>query len=127
MRQEDLEMPYMLEKEKQELIRSLKIKHDFINKDYQGLSHLKVFDTKFKIRRKEQMEKDMSQIESDIQKLSKNHIFVDKRNPSSTLSNHLHFATIQWHATFIIFRKKLSKIDSKSIQSTINNLTNNNS
>jgi hypothetical protein len=62
------------------------MKHDFINKDYQGMSHLKVFDTKFKIRRKERMEKEMTQIEQDIEKLSRKHIFVDSRNPSSNLS-----------------------------------------
>lgn len=89
-------MPYMQDKERQELIRSLKIKHDFINKDYQGMSHLKVFDTKFKIRKKERLEKDMSQIEADIQKLNKKHIFVDSRNgASTTLSGKIHFATIQ--------------------------------
>lgn len=62
--------------ERDNLIVGLKAKWEQVNTDYQGMSHLTKLDTVGKTRRKEQMEAKLSQIEKDIEKLSKKNILV---------------------------------------------------
>lgn len=55
--------------ERAELIASLKAKWDSVNANYQKITHLVLLDTAGQIRRKEQYEKQLSQLENDINKL----------------------------------------------------------
>jgi hypothetical protein len=66
----------MSEDERQTLIAGLKAKWEDVNKDYQSMAHLTKLDTVGKIRRKEQMESKLTQIEKDIEKLSKKNIII---------------------------------------------------
>jgi len=66
----------MSEEERQSLITGLKMNWETVNKDYQAMAHLIKLDTVGKIRRKEQMEAKLTQIEKDIEKLSKNNIII---------------------------------------------------
>ena len=58
------------ENERRELLRALKGKWDDVNAKYQKMCHMVKLDTVGKIRRKEQMEKELDQIEGDIKKLA---------------------------------------------------------
>ena len=73
----------MPEEERQELIAALKKKWQQLMVDYQKESHHGKLDTIGKKSRKEVLEAEMDQVESDIKKLSKNFIFVDTTAPSS--------------------------------------------
>jgi len=66
----------MSEDERQSLITGLKTNWEAVNREYQAMTHLTKLDTVGKIRRKEQMESKLTQIEKDIEKLSKKNIIV---------------------------------------------------
>ena len=51
------------------LINALKAKWDNVNKDYQKITHLVTLDTAGQVRRKEDFENTMEQLEKDINKL----------------------------------------------------------
>jgi len=59
------------------MIQGLKAKWEKVNTDYQATTHLTKLDTTGKVRRKEQFESDLTQIEKDIEKLNKKNIYVD--------------------------------------------------
>jgi len=63
--------------EKEGLINGLKAKWEQVNTDYQATTHLTKLDTAGKVKRKEKYEAELSQIEKDIEKLNRKHIFVD--------------------------------------------------
>jgi len=71
-------MTQMPEEERQELIIALKKKWDAVNTTYQGSSVLSLasLDTIGKVKRKEMYEAQLSQIEKDIEKLSKKVVYV---------------------------------------------------
>lgn len=79
----DKQKMLMPEEERQELIAALKKKWEVLHKDFQKEAHHGKLDTIGKKGRKQNLEKEMDQIESDIKKLSKNYIFVDTTQPSS--------------------------------------------
>merc|ERR1719191_513967 len=63
--------------EKYGLIMGLKAKWEQVNTDYQATTHLTKLDTIGKVKRKEKYEAELSQIEKDIEKLNRKHIYVD--------------------------------------------------
>ena len=63
--------------ERQELIAALKKKWEVVHKEYQEITHIQKIDTIGKKKKKETCEQQLAQLEKDIQKLSKNYIFVD--------------------------------------------------
>lgn len=65
------------EDERQQLIAALKKKWEIVHKEYQEITHIQKIDTIGKKNKKENCEKELAQLEKDIQKLSKGHIFVD--------------------------------------------------
>jgi len=71
-------MRLMPEEERLELIAALKSKWDAVNKTYQQSSVLSLasLDTIGKVKRKEMYEAQLSQIEKDIEKLSKKSVYV---------------------------------------------------
>ena len=71
------------EEERQELIAALKKKWEHTMSDYQKESHHGKLDTIGKKGRKETLENEMDQLESDIRRLQKNYIFVDTTAPST--------------------------------------------
>jgi hypothetical protein len=79
----DKQKMLMPEEERQELIAALKKKWEVLHKDFQKEAHHGKLDTIGKKGRKQNLEKEMDQIEADIKKLSKNYIFVDTTQPSS--------------------------------------------
>ncbi|RLN83423.1 hypothetical protein BBJ28_00012908 [Nothophytophthora sp. Chile5] len=70
----------MDERERLALVDSLKAKWDHVNGKYQKLCHNVVFDTLGKVRRKETFEKELTQLERDIQLLEKGHVVVASSN-----------------------------------------------
>lgn len=60
----------MSDGEREELLGALKGKWDEVNRQYQKMTHMVKLDTLGKIRRKEQFEKELAQLERDIQLLS---------------------------------------------------------
>lgn len=68
------------EEEKQRMLCLLKDKWEMVNHEYQNITHLVTLDTIGKVRRKERYEADLSQLEKDIEKLSKKYVFVKSRN-----------------------------------------------
>jgi len=64
------------EEERLQLLHALKIKWETVNKMYQTTTHMIVLDTMGKIRRKEQYENELQQIEKSIQKLSKQNVLI---------------------------------------------------
>eukprot|EP00741_Cyanophora_paradoxa_P013372 tig00020684_g12913.t1 len=65
-------------KEKAAMLEGLKKKWDELNKEYQMLTlSLSSLDTIGKVNRKEQYERQLAQIQADIAKLAKQHVFVD--------------------------------------------------
>lgn len=70
----------MSERERQELVNALKAKWDHVNSKYQKLCHNVVFDTLGKVRRKETFEKELTQLEKDIELLQKGHVVVVQNN-----------------------------------------------
>ena len=69
--------------EKAELISALKKKWEIVHREYQTLTHKQKLDTLGIVNRKETCEKKLLQLEKDIEKLSKNFIFVDTQAPST--------------------------------------------
>jgi len=67
----------MDETEKQELIAALKKKWEVVHREYQTLTHKNKLDTLGLKEKYERCERELRQLEQDIQKLSKNYIFVD--------------------------------------------------
>lgn len=67
----------MNEDEKQELIAALKKKWEVVHKEYQTLTHKNKLDTLGLKEKYERCERELNQLEKDIQQLSKNYIFVD--------------------------------------------------
>lgn len=59
------------ESDRADLIQNLKKKWDETNAKYQKITHLVNLDTAGQVRRKEYLEKSLSEIEADIQRLSK--------------------------------------------------------
>lgn len=70
----------MDESERLALVDALKSKWDHVNAKYQKLCHNVVFDTLGKVRRKETFEKELTQLEKDIQLLEKGHVVVSQNN-----------------------------------------------
>jgi len=64
------------EKERQELLTGLKDEWNKTNGFYQQMTHLVQLDTIGKIRRKEAFETKLTQLEKDIETLSKPHVIV---------------------------------------------------
>ena len=73
----------MPDDERRELIAALKKKWEIVHKEYQEITHIQKIDTIGKKTKKESCEKELAQLEKDIQKLSKNFIFVDTMAPST--------------------------------------------
>jgi 23S rRNA pseudoU1915 N3-methylase RlmH len=69
------------ESERLELIAALKRKWDQVNAKYQKITHLVMLDTTGQVRRKEQLENALQQLERDIEKLER-HRTVLVHNPS---------------------------------------------
>ena len=69
--------------ERTELISALKKKWEIVHKEYQTLTHKGKLDTLGIVNRKENCERQLAQLEKDIEKLSKNFIFVDTAAPST--------------------------------------------
>ncbi|CAD8068991.1 unnamed protein product [Paramecium primaurelia] len=66
------------EEELQQIREGLKQRYDEVNKQYQQYTHLKKFDTVGLKRRKEQFEKELIQLEKDMDKMKKQYVFVEK-------------------------------------------------
>ena len=73
----------MDESEKEEMIAALKKKWEVVHKEYQTLTHKNKLDTLGLKEKFESCERELKQLERDIEKLSKNYIFVDTTAPSS--------------------------------------------
>ncbi len=73
----------MEEAEKQEVIAALKKKWEVVHKEYQTLTHKNKLDTIGLKNKYENCERELNQLEKDIQMLSKNYIFVDTTQPST--------------------------------------------
>lgn len=65
------------EQERNQLIAALKKKWEVVHREYQTLTHKGKLDTLGIKNKKESCEKELAQLEKDIEKLSKNYIFVD--------------------------------------------------
>lgn len=61
----------MTEEEKEELLYKLKLKWESVNREYQKITHLVNLDTIGQVRRKETMENELKQLESDIDRLQR--------------------------------------------------------
>lgn len=57
--------------ERDDLLDALKSKWDYVNSQYQKFTHLVVLDTAGQIRRKEQYETALQQLEADIERLQR--------------------------------------------------------
>lgn len=69
---------YLMSAEEVEQLRQgLKKKWEAVNKEYQSITHVKQIDTVGLKRKKENCEKELRQLEMDIEKLNKIYIFVD--------------------------------------------------
>lgn len=68
------------DRERKQLVDALKAKWGHVNSKYQKLCHNVVFDTLGKVRRKETFEKELTQLEKDIELLSKGQVAVAKTN-----------------------------------------------
>jgi len=79
----DKQKMLMPEDERAELIAALKKKWEVLHKDFQKEAHHGKLDTIGKKSRKQNLEREMDQIEQDIKKLTKNYIFVDTTCPST--------------------------------------------
>ena len=69
--------------ERKELIDALKKKWEIVHREYQEITHISKIDTIGKKSKKERCEAELAQLEKDIQKLTKNYIFVDTLAPST--------------------------------------------
>jgi len=75
--EEAARMRPLVEDERKDLIEGLKSKWEQVNTAYQGATHITKLDTMGKMKRKERHEAELSQIEKDIEKLSKKHIIIN--------------------------------------------------
>jgi len=73
----DREKFLMSDEELRILREGLKRKWDIVNKEYQQITHISKLDTVGLRRKKEDCEKQLAQIEKDLEKLNKAYIFVD--------------------------------------------------
>jgi hypothetical protein len=64
------------QEEKEELIDALKTKWDAVNARYQKMCHMVKLDTIGKVRRKEEMEAELTQLEKDIEILEKGEVII---------------------------------------------------
>lgn len=70
------------DRERQDVLRKLKQKWGHANERYQKITHNTILDTIGKVRRKEQCEKELEQLQKDIEKLStKRPIMIVDHNP----------------------------------------------
>jgi len=69
-------MRLLPEEERERLLTNLKRKWEVVNKQYQEMTHIVALDTIGKVRRKEEYETQLQQIEKSIEKLSKKYVFV---------------------------------------------------
>lgn len=67
----------MTKEEIDQLRDALKKKWEHVNKDYQTITHIGAKTGLGMKRKKENCEKELSQIEKDLDKLNKQYIFVD--------------------------------------------------
>jgi len=67
------------EDERGSIVEGLKSKWEQVNTAYQGGTHMTKMDTMGKMKRKERYEAELSQIEKDIEKMSRGNIVVDSR------------------------------------------------
>eukprot|EP00930_Biecheleria_cincta_P090595 TRINITY_DN79_c0_g2_i1.p1 TRINITY_DN79_c0_g2~~TRINITY_DN79_c0_g2_i1.p1 ORF type:complete len:278 (-),score=67.26 TRINITY_DN79_c0_g2_i1:66-899(-) len=67
----------MSEEERQSLLEGLKAKWEQVNTAYQAGTHVTKLDTMGKMKRKEKNEAELSQIEKDIERLSKKNIVIN--------------------------------------------------
>uniref|UniRef100_A0A7S2AZP1 Enkurin domain-containing protein n=1 Tax=Octactis speculum TaxID=3111310 RepID=A0A7S2AZP1_9STRA len=74
--EEELEM--MDPHEQEELIIQLKTKWDSVNQSYQKMCHMVTFDTVGKLRRKTELEAELTNLDADIQRLSKGPVYLSK-------------------------------------------------
>lgn len=81
--QRDQQKYVMPDEEKKELIAALKKKWEIVHREYQTLTHKSKLDTLGIKNKKENCERELHQLEKDIEKLSKNFIFVDTMAPTS--------------------------------------------
>jgi len=77
--QQDSEKFVLSEEELQELREGLKAKWFEVNKKYQLLTHKATLDTIGQRRRKEDCEKELNQLEKDLEKLNRGNVIVDAR------------------------------------------------
>lgn len=70
------QMRMMPEEERVELLNQLKDKWESVNEGYQRMTHRVNLDTIGKVRRKEQAESELKQLEQSIEKLSKPCVYV---------------------------------------------------
>lgn len=70
------QMRALSEDEKQELLSALKKKWETVNAQYQGMTHMTALDTLTKIRRKEEYESNLAELEKSMEKLNKKVVFV---------------------------------------------------
>lgn len=75
--QRDREKFLLQEEERKELIDALKKKWEIVHKKYQEITHISTVDTIGLRKKKEGCEKELEQLQKDIEKLSKPYIFVD--------------------------------------------------
>lgn len=66
----------MPEEERLQLLDELKNRWEEVNRNFQQMAHLIKLDTNGKLRRKEQYEREMDQLEAAIAKLSKPNVLV---------------------------------------------------
>lgn len=67
----------MPSEEIKKLREGLRAKWNAVNKEYQNITHINKIDTVGLKRRKEGCEKELAQLEKDMEKLDKQYIFVD--------------------------------------------------
>lgn len=65
------EFEEMTEEERQTLLAQLKAKWDHVNAQYQKITHLVLLDTTGQVRRKENFENTLAQLEKDIDRLER--------------------------------------------------------
>jgi hypothetical protein len=75
--QRDRDKFLLPDEERAELISALKKKWEVVHKQYQEITHVQKIDTVGLRRKKENCEKELRQLEKDIEKLTKKYIFVD--------------------------------------------------
>ena len=67
----------MSEEELKILREGLKKKWEEVNKEYQSITHISKIDSVGLRRKKERCEKELAQIEKDLEKLNKPYVFID--------------------------------------------------